>query len=166
MPPLAHERPHDSPENSIDVISLLRQPPWPKNRLRIRPTDRKLVVGGLSAPKRARDSLKPSAAHLAAKARNARIGDRPACEGLRDRSYANCYVRAVSRLSIRSTQAASIPMLPRRAACRMSGERTNRQTGGPLFGTAPQSNRYGASVRIEERKRPRLRTPVVGLSVV
>jgi hypothetical protein len=34
----------------------------------------------------------------------------PACEGLRDRPYASCYVRAVSRLSIRSAQAANVPM--------------------------------------------------------
>ena len=41
------------------------------------------------------------------------------------------------------------------------------QMGGPLSGPPPQSNRHGASVRIEERKGPRLRTPkVVRLSVV
>jgi uncharacterized protein with GYD domain len=46
-----------------------------KKRVRIRPTDARLV-GGLSARKRASDSLKPSGAHLATKARYAPIGDR------------------------------------------------------------------------------------------
>ncbi len=151
-PRCSHERPHDLPENSIDVISLLRQPPWPRNRLRICPTDRKLVVGPIRAGTRQRLSeavCRPFGGQGSECAHR-----RPTrMRRTRYRPYANCYVRAMSRLSIRSTQAASIPMLPRQAACRMSGERTTRQTGGPLLGTAPQSNRYGASVRIEKRKR-------------
>ena len=54
IPPLAQDRPQDSSENSIDVMSLPRQLPWPKNRLRIRPTDRKLVVGPIRAETRQR----------------------------------------------------------------------------------------------------------------
>ena len=50
------------------------------------------------------------------------------------------------------------------AACPENGQTVKRV--GRHSGPPHQSNRYGASVRIEERKRPRLRTPVVGLSVV
>ena len=53
----------------------------------------------------------------------------PACEGLRDRPYAICDVRAVSRLSIRSAQAASVAMLSRRAPRRMS-VRTDKPSNG------------------------------------
>jgi hypothetical protein len=53
---------------------FLASAPWPKNRLRIRPTDVRLV-GPISAES-ASDSLKPSGAHLATKARFAPIGDR------------------------------------------------------------------------------------------
>ena len=47
-----------------------------QKRVRICPTGVRLVVGGLSAQKRTSDSLKPSGAHLATKARFAPIGDR------------------------------------------------------------------------------------------
>ena len=57
------------------AVASSQAPPWPKNRLRIRPTDARLVWG-LSARNRASDSLKPSGAHLATKARYAPIGDR------------------------------------------------------------------------------------------
>ena len=60
---------------ALGNVASSQAPPWPKNRLRIRPTDARLVWGPISA-ERASDSLKPSVGHLAAKPRNARIGDR------------------------------------------------------------------------------------------
>ena len=77
-----------------DVASS-QAPPWPKNRLRIRPTDVRLC-GGLSARKRASDSLKPSVGHLATKARFAPIGDRAGI-GRGKQGIENCEQRVVGR---------------------------------------------------------------------
>ena len=57
------------------MLASSQAPPWPKNRLRICPTDARLV-GGLSARNAPATLSKPSVGHLAAKPRNARIGDR------------------------------------------------------------------------------------------
>jgi hypothetical protein len=58
---------------------FLASAPLAQKRVRIRPTDVRLV-GGLSARKRASDSLKPSGAHLATKARYVPVGDRAGIE--------------------------------------------------------------------------------------
>jgi hypothetical protein len=63
-------------EVAARVMSLPRQPPLAQKPAQDSSDRREAGVGGLSARKRASDSLKPSVGHLAAKPRYAPIGDR------------------------------------------------------------------------------------------
>jgi hypothetical protein len=161
-----------------DVASS-QAPLWPKNRLRIRPTDMRLVGGPISAETRQRLSeavlgriwrprlgLRPSAIAPVSDwaSRESRAASNES-SGVEPITGSGASVMRHWALRLGREARPCIRSRERRGARGEPAGESNGRAANP--GPPPQSNRDGASVRIKERKGPRLRTPkVVRLSVV